>query len=380
MKTIFKSAFVAITALAVGFTSCQKENGGNDTEKGGKSVVVAFSHDELTNVSRALSDTEGTQTVNLTSARVYFTTANGVIMDYLTIDCTTKTTAYNATTKVVGLNFVDVSATPGGQLVEGLPASVAKVVIVANASGYYTTGNVSQHSATVAGMVDFDAIPLAGESGLVTTGGVNAETDAIIYNANVTVAPIGARIEIGGVVADGPGSTIETFTLAGIYVNNFYPTMNMDGSNPGTIVNGLSVSGNYVGGTAPYTSANLYDLPNFDGAVGYLAGQDKVWGYNLLAPTAADAEMAHIVVHVTDVVIATDDDETYAGDKYLTIRNFYLNGEKLEKLEKGYIYKINEISFAESDLTGTPETFFIDVHVKATIKGWTAATVTTDFE
>ncbi len=382
MKTIFKSALVALTALAAGFASCQKENGGN-TKKDGKSVVVAFSHEEMANASRAVGDSEGTQAVTLTGdARVYFTTVTGEIMDYLTVKCSTPMTAYDADNRVVGLNYVNVAQTPGGQLVEGLPASVSKVVIIANASTYYTSGNVSQHSATVASMADFDAIPLAGESNLVPAGGTNSETDAIIYNANVTIAPIGARIEIVEIAADATGSTIESFTLKGIYANNFYPTMSMYGGNPGTIVNGSTVNGNYAGGTAPYTSANLYDNPvNAKEATTYNAGTGKVWGYNLLAPTTADAEMVHIVIHLADVVIATNDAVTYAGDQYLTIRNFYVNGStKLDKLEKGYIYKITKISFAESDLTGTPELFLIDVHVKATLKGWTATTVTTDFE
>ncbi len=68
---------------------------------------------------------------------------------------------------------------------------------------------------------------------------------------------------------------------------------------------------------------------------------------------------------------------------YLTVRNFYLSSASttpLTKMEKGTVYRVTDLKFSESDLTGNPEQNSVNVIVEATIMPWVANDVTTDFE
>ncbi|MDR2912814.1 MAG: hypothetical protein LBV38_05935 [Alistipes sp.] len=404
MKTFFKPALVAAAALAAGFTSCSK-GGDAENPKDGKAIEISFTQEALSSNTRAVGDHVGTQIAVLSSARIYFATASDDIMDYLDVKFGANSgEAYNAAAKTVGIDEITNNNT---QTVEGLPPTVNKVTIVGNAPGgtYYTTGKTTQHTVSAVNMAgSVVATPLYGSSNIVDGSTIGDG----VFEADVTVAPVGARIEVGQIAGTATGSTIESFTFKGIYINNYYSSMTINGTAPTARVHNGSTQSNYTDATylsAEGTAANsLHDIlfnKVDDKTYDPSTTSGKVWGFNLPAPveptatdkTAGDTapQVAHVIVHIDGVEIATDDATTYANDRYLTVRNFYLSADDpdtayndtttpLPYLKNGYVYRIVSLKFAESNLTPNPELSSIDVIVEATILGWKADDVTIDFD
>jgi hypothetical protein len=165
--------------------------------------------------------------------------------------------------------------------------------------------------------------------------------------------------------------------------------------NSADLINSGNTPGLYIpdaaGGT--YTGALsgiVYDY-TISGIGFYLAGgvcspvtpedNTKVWGYNLLAPVAA--QMPHIVVRLSDVKTTLPSDP-YAGKTwFLTIRNFYsdpsINATPITKLEARNIYRITNLTFNEEDLAEKPEELYRKVTVTIDVLPWISNDIGYDF-
>uniref|UniRef100_S0DFU0 Major fimbrial subunit protein N-terminal domain-containing protein n=1 Tax=termite gut metagenome TaxID=433724 RepID=S0DFU0_9ZZZZ len=413
MKTIFKSALIACAALTAGLAGCQKENG-SGIGKDEKVVRLQFTQ-EAVGGTRAAATHVGEEPIVLTDAYVYFTTAGGDIVAQVQIDFSLagKGAAYNSSANTVGSDLITAD---GGTEITGVPASATKVVIVGNAPSatYITGGNINDFTG-----INVDGLYDATNKGVakVALFGINTLTpvpgDDTKYTSNVQVAPVGARFEIGSIAGDydvAPiTSHIKSFTLEGIYINNYYPTMSIDGSGLGAIVHNSTTVANYNGAVAPSKYATLNgSLADYgativgQGTAPYNAYAPKatpaatdVWAYNVLAPDGGD--VPHIVVRLSSVVVKTTDsagkkpgeagyvetlnNTTYAGTKFLTVRNIYVDGSStpLASFQRGYVYRIVKLSFAQQHLTDKPETTTIDITVEAELMTWVPKDVDYDF-
>ncbi|WP_295940291.1 hypothetical protein [uncultured Alistipes sp.] len=399
MKNFFKPALIVCATLAAGLVGCSKENGetiGNGKEK---SVFLKIVRDTPV-PGRAVGEHVGAVAVTMNDGYVYFTTAGGDIMSYVEIDFTNTNAAYAS-------NKVGATTLTNGAEITSVPGSVTGVTIVGNLAGgsYPTTGNINTlfngaSAVTVQSQYkndgSVDKVTLYGTNGLTAAAGDNK------YTSTVNIEPICARIEIGTVSGDFSSasvtSTIKSFALEGIYINRYYPTMGIDGSTKGTLVNNLSDAAKFNGNDAAsaygsldailsdYTAANLVaqsGAPINKYAPKASAATTDVWGYNLLAPTAGD--MPSIVIKVSGVVTTDgvdDDAATYAGTKFLTVRNIYVDGATtpLASLSKRHVYRIKDFKFAESHLTPNPEMNLIDVEVEAVLMSWVPKDVDYDFD
>lgn len=400
MKTIIKSALIC-AALSAGLVSCSKEDS-NVTNLGeNKSVRIKLSQSSLTD-TRAVGTHVGAETVNMTSAYVYFTNSTNDIVSYVEIDFTAGgTNDTDASDGKVGAT----TATTTGFEVLNLPGTVAsgKVFVVGNLPAgvnYPTSGNMSQLDSATKISVEsqYDStnkgvakVTLLGSNILTQDPAPGNENQ---YTSVVNVYPISARVEVGKVTGEG---RIKSFTLKGIYINNYFPAMGLNGLAAATIKFNGSVNANYSATGYPtdgilsdYTAGSLVaQTPStVQFAPVATATTNDVWGYNVLAPdsTFAGVNVPHIILHVTDVVTTdgtTDDAITYQGDKYLTIRNLYLPSAptiRLTSLNRGTVYRIAELKFDESHLTANPELASINVMVTAQLMTWVPEEVTYDFD
>jgi hypothetical protein len=213
-----------------------------------------------------------------------------------------------------------------------------------------------------------------------------------LYEAVINLEAISSRLEIGKVTAAASStniSRVKSFTLGGIYINNTYTEMAVDYSSPAGLIPTTLSPDRYTGSSyAGLNAASLLDeAASFVKAtdnITYSPNGGEVWGYNVLAPQQSVSDAPHIIVKLSDVVVinadGSEDTASYSGERWLTIRNLYgPGGAKITKLDNGYVYRIKELVFNESNLTDIPEKGTIDVKVTVTPIAWVSVDVTYDF-
>ncbi len=410
MKKIFNLALIAGAALSTSLTGCSKETSEEAGSKDEKTVMFQMQHVDGT---RAVSTHVADQTaVTITKAYVYFVDGDLKITER--VELVAGNGAYDSALKTVGMAAAEAV---GGTAITSVPGSTRNVYIIGNYPGTWpvkgeflnplltdatTLALASQYDSTNGGV---GKVTLFGTtaSGALTT--VDASQNK--YSASITVAPVAARMEIGSINAVAPATgdwVIKSFSIKGIYMNNYYPTMSLDGSAAAAIVfngtdkakyNGAAAGSSYIALSkilADYTAADIVAqataMPSYAPKAAAVAATD-VWAYNLLAPVATGTAMSHIVIHLTDVVlkdkngVEADDAATYAGDQYLTIRNIFVDGATtpLAALAQGYVYRLNGgLNFTQHDLTPNPEMNTIDIQVSVEFLKWKAKEVDYDFK
>jgi hypothetical protein len=199
--------------------------------------------------------------------------------------------------------------------------------------------------------------------------------------ARFNVIPLMARIEIEKISSFDSKSDIESFKIDGIFINNYYEQITLDGNATATTVYNKNVA-DFAEGTQAYPvnyKEMLYDyrsaagqsLGILDGDTSYILSPGKAWAYNLLAPVTSSAgtiSMPHIVLRLSD--IQTKSGLAYNGEWYLTVSGLVDKNGKIDKLKPGTIYSIKNLKFAQSNIQPDPEMDTIDVNVEVTIVEW----------
>ncbi len=379
MKKVLKTALVACAALTV-LAGCSKEDNtvaSNDQ----KSVNVKLTHAEAT---RAAGAHQASGAVAVNDGAIYFTTEG-----------TTVVTMYNIV-KGVDTDLSDfnvgIESLEAGVTFTNLPTTVKNVHVIANLpGGGYAVSDIAGFLAntyiTIANQTDTKDVTLYGTNGL-TANGKNTTTGNDLFTATFNVAPVVARFEVGKISASGSlnasASTIESFTVAGIYLDNHYKTMGIAGL-AGDKYTGEVTPDNFVAANYPnmcdesgFTTSTDGEYPAYVPTYTLQTGETAaVWGYNLLAPASAQTPI--LVLKLTNVVIATGNTTTYGGTKFLTVKNIYDNGTKITTLAPGTIYRITNLQFAEGHLVANPNPSLIDIEVDVTLMPWVAKDVTYDF-
>ncbi len=230
-----------------------------------------------------------------------------------------------------------------------------------------TTVEVADQTDTAGGLT---TATLYGEGQIIdVTPGSNGQVAGAEREAIFSVKPHAARFEISKIAGD---ATISSFELAGIYINNTYVKLGLNGS--ALDANLLAAGGdllNYGTDVAEYSStqgyssyATLYDeftgLASTSAAVEPASG--TVWSYNVLAPAGqgnAVSAVPHIVLHFENMSLAstgmyTNQTTGNSGEAYLTISRYFLGGLE-QAIEASKIYKIASVDFDENDLDDVPE-------------------------
>lgn len=212
---------------------------------------------------------------------------------------------------------------------------------------------------------------------------INAGTGGNAGTATCTIklSPLYSRMELVKVVGD-PLDHITGFTVKGVYVDDYYPSFNMFGTEKGTqwnqgtskvfttaVADGMSTVGNYVANDAA-TAGTFVAVP----------ATDKVWANHV--PSAGQPRF---IIHLTDITYlgesapgTYDVPSTVAGDRYLTVTSYNEMAATAE-FERGKIYRIgaaNGITFNLDDLGLTPNPAEVDVTVSVEVIDWVVENLT----
>jgi hypothetical protein len=374
MKTIFKSALVMCIALTVGLAGCQKDQGGNGgVDKDAKTVVIKIAK---TRAEVAPIDTAGEEVAKLNDAWIYFTSGTSVVDKYEIIFDGAEPAVSDLANKKVAWNKLDGE----GEEFVNLPASINHVYFVGNSPVDYNQTNMATFNvaATIAlsTQKEIDDVALYGDSGLTAVAANATNPDNTHYTAQINVEPVVARFEIGAISATAAVTEgelkIATFSLKGIYLDNYIPTMAFDGSANGAAVKAEApVEASDFAGTYAAEVSDIFTT-GYEGAITYSPASNNVWGYNLLAPEAAP--MPYVIIRISNVLVegetaATPEaDRAYPGEWFLTVQITPAT------IDNRRVYSIDDIEFNASDLTKKPFETKIDVTVTVDILPWIAAT------
>jgi hypothetical protein len=387
-REVMKRNFLQLTSaaallLAVSIAGCSREN-----ETAGEDQTVYLR--VLATGTRAVA-TPVTGKTTLTTGHVFFTSGSGVITKTLEIGSTAYADANSTTVTTTQLD--------AGVPILAVPGNTSKVHVFGNVPSTVLTIPVVGESITTLLEAAIDVTTQHATNGdvskvtLLGSGDIRATATPGQFTADVDVFPVAGRLEIGKIT--GNSTEIASFTVKGIYINNYYHSLGIDGTvlDEDDLKNNGSASATYapsVSTPAPYPTddngvyfdATLSSNSN-DGVV--TPGTGQAWAYNLLAPKNPAARyFPHVVIELTSITFKagyTAPDAYKSGSWYLTIKEVYKTNVTTPgetdylTFTKGNIYQIADVPFSLGQLAATPEPGDKQVTVKVTVKAWEAVPV-----
>lgn len=224
-------------------------------------------------------------------------------------------------------------------------------------------------------------------TGKTVKGNFTSVTTASNGNAQFTVAveltPIVSRIQIASITKDG---TINSFNLAGIYIDNFYQNMSIGGelSTPIKAAAGKATDFKLSaeGAVTPYKiNGQLFDEIVSPETTLPLAPSSKVYGYQIFPVAGGLTTVPYIILKLKNVVGTTrnfDSGTTY----YVAVKAYKTTDAKpatITEFLPGQIYTIANIPVSENNIVTDPTQNLINVTVNVTIAPWTDKALNPDF-
>ncbi|WP_289639307.1 fimbrial protein [Muribaculum intestinale] len=287
---------------------------------------------------------------------------------------------------------------------EGVPASAQSIYIIANemSNNPIGTGTLSEARATkifLKNQYKEDFTEFSNESSTLT-GLTSYFGKDLSKPIEVELVPITARMEVKNFIAKTApdtylGNDIENFNVLGIYMNNFYTEGELQGSlddnRPHKDYG--SVADNYT--LAKYT-ADGYDFmcnePSYDATNGNAVSAasttvgeiwkvspkatTKWWGYSALRGVPP-----HMVIKL-DVKYANIEARQ---TRFLTVASYKLKTpsaegkDKLESIERGHAYQIENCTFDATNLTENPYEEAVTIEALVTVAQWTGVPIEPEF-
>ncbi len=203
-------------------------------------------------------------------------------------------------------------------------------------------------------------------------------TDDDLY-ADITIYPMNARLEI--VEITYTGTVLESFTLEGIYINNYFDLMPvsldpMMGAGYSPVNHGSNEDLYDVDSNSfAYTNlSTLYDVVDEDvtvtGGTATITPDNGTWAYHLFGNSSP---APHIILKLTDLVYANG---TTLPTRYVTVKGYRENGVDVGIFYPHVIYKLTDLAFGDSDLSPVPEPENINLWVHVQVQPWETIDVT----
>lgn len=368
MKKCMYMFFIA-TVIIFGFNRCSSDDKTEEVDDAVKSVTISISAPS----TYSEEPTAVGQMPLLRNLHVFFT--DGV------------------TIRVTGA-FLPGDIVSGFKTFSNVPGSASNVIIIGNAFTH-TTDPMITNIQVGDPLSKLNAVMFQQVMQTDPHNGVNLHGSALVASgrAAVTLSPAISRIEIGRVNAN-PNALIplETFELAGIYINNTYtrcgtdyltlPTEETnilnygaranvwtDGSYPGRFKDEWSTS---TAGTS-FTPSGTNKWAYFVMPIAAGTGLGGI-GNGTTIDGKAHTSVPHIVVKVKN---AKAEGYQFPTTSYATVSEIHLGGVPLTELTKGKVYSIDSLAIGGEHLTETPETEVEQqVVVEATVTQWIDEPVT----
>lgn len=395
MRQIRTMAAAAIAGLMM-LASCAKdnENGNDNTLNEETSVKIQLTYGQ-TDTRAAGSAIANNTNLTFTEGHIFFTTSAGIIDKHVGVGVTVGSAQVskadleggeavingisNAATKCYIL-FTDVNAKISSA--SGITSNLEGANISTVEGLTIPVGNINDASGAVTN------VPLYGEGTVAANTGTTSGGKAYTAKVTVTINSLASRLQIGKISAknytytDAQSTshtvTIDQFTVEGIYVNNYYPTMTV-GSTLGTIIHSGDDADKYskTVGTTPYTSGRSGE--KLADALGTAATGNPlsvtatgVWAYNVFP----SATVPHVVIKLTGIKYSDNGSQVDLGTQYLTVQSFkyatgHANaGQVVPAFTANNIYTLSDIQFSYEDLSHIPYEESMDVLVEVQMMKW----------
>jgi hypothetical protein len=345
---------MAAITLVMSLTGCNKDNGVENTSTEKFKVTLSFK-----NVATRADGTiavAGT-TVNIIDGYLCFVSPINAITDVYTIS-SGPTSGHNINNGTLGTIPVTINDVPGtsakAYMIINTGSLTAFPAVGADINSYLS------NDMDVKDQSEYVKVTSSGSATLQPTAQSNVKAADIILSTKVS------RIQIEDICFDGP----ITGTVAGIFINGYYPTMEINGT-PGTFVSSTTAA-NYVDNSNifPSTLRNfVYDV--VDKSINTtVTPNNDVWGYNLFASATPQ-----IIIKLTDVVV---DGQILTDDQFVTINGFKYGSTAIANIEGGMIYtiKAGSLVLKYENMGVDPGVTPINVDVTVTTVAWQETLVT----
>ncbi len=217
---------------------------------------------------------------------------------------------------------------------------------------------------------------VGGVAAVLVENGVNGD-DIPQAEAVIDIAPLYARVEIGGMMIDGTtkgglkgGNLVKSFDLVGVYMDNYYRTFDMGGALVSSSLQdnnqdktiGSKVATGWFGDYFPGSDALEWDETS-------AADPLTPTGGNVWANHIAGGNIPRIIFEITDLEAYEDAngngkrdqgedtpaDFTSDPKNFITVKSFVdATGKTITSFERGKIYKIRSLTFQPSQATELP--------------------------
>ncbi|MDR1676078.1 MAG: hypothetical protein LBR86_06395 [Tannerella sp.] len=372
---------VAALAAIIGLASCATEefvsgdangslNGGNAGKSDLKSVNLKIGSSSPSTRAEGNSMSNGAVTFN-----------GGFLLFVSDENNITKVMEITTGLGVQNDTQVDISllTQPDGADITDVPGHSKSAWVIGNLPGNISAPVTGESLTTLKGKLvgyasqhDITNVTLFGGSTIVP------ENQKLV--ARFELAPVVARIEIKK-IESAIGSDITSFRVDGIFINNYYDEIQLDGYAPNVAVN-HEQEGDFALNSLAYPTAENGYLFDYETGLGvglgttsdagrsYKPSAGDAWAYNLLAPKtfATAASAPHIVIRLSG--ITTTSGVNYNDVWYLTISGLKVGLNKVDYLEPGKVYLIDNILFAQSNIQPDPEMKPIEVAVEVSLVDW----------
>ena len=383
MKVNFKTTgsqkvMSAVIAAVIGLTGCMTEtvidgmdnNACNNTVKSdAKNVTLKVANQSPTTRAEGVGMANN-ETVEFDNGYLLFASAQNNITKVMEI---TK----NSTNPLTDTQ-VDISDLTNEVEIQNVPGHSTYVYAIGNLpAGFAAPTTGASLTALKQQLIDFYSQEDIKKVTLAGGDFIKEENQKSV--ARFPITPLVARIEIGK-ISSSKSSDIISFDIDGIFINNYYRQVSLDGQAPDAAIkntdkNEFAANSNaypdkYKGILSDCKDAQNQSLGTASAPNAYTPAGGNSWVYNLLAPISAAQTLTtpHIVIAISN--IKTNNGIDYNGTWYLTVTNLVHNNKKLTHLIPGKIYSINHINFSHSNILTDPEMESMSVDVEVTLVKW----------
>jgi len=345
---------MATIALVMGFSSCNKDNGAENSSADKFKVTLSFKNAATrADATPAVSGA----TVSIIDGYLCFVSSINAITDVYTIS-SAPSSGHNINNASLGSTAVTLHDVPGTSAKAYMiinKGSLAAAPVVGADINSYLANNMD-----VKDQSDYLKVTSAGSATLQPTAQPDLKT------ADITLSTKVSRIQIENICFDGPVSG----TVAGIFINGYYPTMKLNGT-PGNLFSS-SLAAHYVEASTIFPTVLktfVYDIVSKSIAP-TVTPSNGVWGYNLF--TSATPQ---IIIKLTSVVV---DGQVLPNDQFVTINGFKNGATAINTIEGGMIYtiKAGTLVLKYENMSIDPGVTPINVDVTVTAVTWQETIVT----
>jgi hypothetical protein len=381
----------ATLAAIVALASCMKSGDlGNGKEM--NSVRIQMSYPQSAPGSRAEGNLVGAgDKLAIQPGFIFFVRADNTVAKHVGIENTTGSQS---------VTIADLTRSSGSEaVIEDVPSDATRCYVILsppagitdNLEGTDLMARLDRHNIKI-GDINNDQGDVSGVTvygvGDVVLRADKTKGDQKPYDAEVPVAmhTVSSRLQIGALTGNQhkDGTSITSFTVEGIYINNTDIEVigfasNYLGNEPQrtSITNDQTISDYSAAAYASKYAAPLAETPKTTASTGNPStlrpSLGKAWAYNVFWPM-----VPQIVIRFSEVTIQRNGVTTNLGTQFITMNTFKFakseNGhtamQPIEQFEKDNVYTLENIEFNYKHLSNIPNPTTIDVLVTVTPVTW----------